>query len=84
MHINKNYITILMERNKWSQAELARRMNVSRATVSRVLSDSRGSGKEVIAGMIRAFPKEPIDKLFFLFDVSTNGYAGEDNKLLLK
>jgi transcriptional regulator with XRE-family HTH domain len=66
MHINKEYILVLMQKHELSQAELARRMNVSRATVSRVLNESRGAGREVIAGIIKAFPDEPIEKLFHI------------------
>ncbi|MDF2591370.1 MAG: DNA-binding protein [Clostridia bacterium] len=76
MRINKDYIILLMQQYGWSQSELARRMNVSRATISRIFNDSRGSGKEVIAGLLKAFPNEPIDKLFFLSDVSTNDDKG--------
>lgn len=66
MKLNVEYIKELMEKNGWSNNKLAIKAGVSRATIGRVLSGKRGTGKNVIAGIIKAFPNEPVNKLFFL------------------
>jgi len=65
---NKKYILDLLEKNNWSQNKLAIKAGVSKTTVSRWINGKRGAGKNLIAGLIRAFPNEPLDKLFFLDD----------------
>lgn len=72
MEINKDYVINLMRKYNWSQADLARAMGVTPATVSRVLSGKRGTGKEVIAGLLKAFPNARLDELFFFEMVSPN------------
>lgn len=66
---NKEYIIILMQQNKWTISELARQTGTSKATISRWLSGKRNSGTKLIAGIIKAFPGEPLNKLFFLPEV---------------
>jgi transcriptional regulator with XRE-family HTH domain len=39
----------------WSQADLARRARLPRATISRVINDSREPGSKVCRGIARAF-----------------------------
>jgi len=63
---NKEYIYTLVCNKDWSWAELARKMGVSRAEVSRWLNGRRKGGSKFISGIIKAFPDEPLDKLFFL------------------
>jgi transcriptional regulator with XRE-family HTH domain len=63
---NKKYIIYLINKNNWSQNKFAKKAGVSSATISRWINDKRGAGAELILGIIRAFPNEPIDKLFFL------------------
>ncbi|SNR96172.1 Helix-turn-helix [Anaerovirgula multivorans] len=63
---NTRYILKLMQKKNWSDADLARQMKVDKSTVSRFFNGQRGAGKTFIAGLIRAFPSESIDKLFFL------------------
>lgn len=62
---NKDYIFSLVRRNDWSWAELARRMGISKTEVSRWISGKRKGGRKLFSGFIKAFPDEPIDKLFF-------------------
>lgn len=69
---NKKYILDLLEKNNWSQNKLAIKAGVSKTTVSRWINGKRGAGKNLIAGLIRAFPNEPLDKLFFLDDMLPN------------
>lgn len=69
---NKAYILQLIEKKQWSQNKFAQKAGVSKTTVSRWINGSRGAGKSLISGIITAFPKEPIGKLFFLPSVSPN------------
>lgn|GEM_PF-940812 len=62
---NKEYILQLLNKNRWSQNKFAQKAHVSKTTISRWLKGSRGAGKQLISGIIMAFPNEPIDKLFF-------------------
>ncbi|ADL50526.1 helix-turn-helix transcriptional regulator [Clostridium cellulovorans] len=66
MKPNKQYIVELINKNRWSQNKFAIKAGVSKTTVSRWINGKRGAGSELIAGIIRAFPNEPIEKLFFL------------------
>ncbi|MGI6464566.1 MAG: helix-turn-helix domain-containing protein [Methanobacterium sp.] len=63
---NKEYIFSLVCKYDWSWAELARRMEISKTEVSRWISGKRKGGRKLFSGLIKAFPDEPIDKLFFL------------------
>lgn len=65
MQPNKAYIIDLIHRSNWSQNKFAMKAGVSKTTISRWINGKRGAGSELIAGIIRAFPNEPIDKLFF-------------------
>jgi transcriptional regulator with XRE-family HTH domain len=78
---NKKYILDLLEKNNWSQNKLAIKAGVSKTTVSRWINGKRGAGKNLIAGLIRAFPNEPLDKLFFLDDMLPN--SNEQSKINL-
>ena len=77
---NKKYILDLLEKNNWSQNKLAIKAGVSKTTVSRWINGKRGAGKNLIAGLIRAFPNEPLDKLF-LDDMLPN--SNEQSKINL-
>ncbi|WP_251861405.1 helix-turn-helix transcriptional regulator [Clostridium sp. Marseille-Q2269] len=66
MRPNKEYIINLMYKNNWSQNKLAMKAEVSSATISRWINGQRGAGAQLIAGIIKAFPNEPLNKLFFL------------------
>lgn len=65
MKLNIEYILELLRDRDWSESELARRAGLSSATISRILSGQRGAGSRTLAGIRRAFPDEPTDKLFF-------------------
>lgn len=78
---NKKYILDLLEKNNWSQNKLAIKAGVSKTTVSRWINGKRGAGKNLIAGLIRAFPNEPLDKLFFLDDMLPN--SNEQSKITM-
>lgn len=66
MRPNIEYIKQLQIKKGWSNAQLAMRMGVSKAHVGRIFSGKRDAGTKVISGIIRAFPNEPLDKLFIL------------------
>ena len=55
----------LMAVRQWSASELARHMGVSRSETTRLLNGKRNGGNKVISGLIKAFPEEPLDTLFF-------------------
>lgn len=56
----------LMAVRRWSASELARQMSVSRSETTRLLNGKRNGGNKVISGLIKAFPEEPLENLFFL------------------
>lgn len=66
MKPNKEYIVQLIKDKNWSQNKFAMKAGVSKTTVSRWINGKRGAGAELIAGIIKAFPDEPIKRLFFL------------------
>lgn len=73
MRLNTDYLQELMIQRGWKPAHLAKALKVTRSSISRILNGSRGAGKTMIGKIIRVFPNEPIDKLFFLSEVSLNG-----------
>lgn len=66
MTANKEYIIELVNKNNWSQNKFAQKAGVSKTTISRWLHGKRGAGRRLMSGIIKAFPNEPLDKLFFL------------------
>lgn len=66
MSLNISKIKALMQKNQWNSSELARRMEVSRSEVSRLLTGKRQGGDKIYTGLKRAFPDVPLDSLFYL------------------
>lgn len=66
MRPNIEYIKQLQNEKGWSNAQLAIKMGVSKAHVGRIFSGKRDAGNKVISGIVKAFPNEPLDKLFVL------------------
>jgi transcriptional regulator with XRE-family HTH domain len=66
MKPNIEYIRQIMKEHNWSNTQLAMKIGISRMEVSRLMRGVRVGGKKTIGGLIRAFPDEPLDKLFFL------------------
>lgn len=66
MKLNVDYLKGLLEKRGWSERNLALRSGLSIATISRIISGKRGLGSRTISGIIRAFPEESMEKLFFL------------------
>lgn len=63
MQINQEIIQKKLKVNGWTQNELARRMDISKGTLSNVLSGRRGAGRKVISSLLRAFPEEKLENL---------------------
>ena len=63
---NRELILELVRQNNWSGSELSRRMEVSRAEANRSLNNKRVGGKKLMSGIVKAFPNEPIERLFIL------------------
>lgn len=72
MRPNIERIKELMDAKRWSASELARQMGVSRSETTRLLNGKRNGGNKVISGLIKAFPEESLDSLFFLPTVYPN------------
>ena len=66
MKPNVDRIKELMAVRRWSASELARQMGVSRSETTRLLNGKRNGGNKVISGLIKAFPDESLESLFFL------------------
>ena len=66
MKLNIEYIKELQAKKGWSNAQLAMRMGISKTHVGRIFSGKRKAGTKVISGIVKAFPNEPLDKLFIL------------------
>lgn len=72
MKPNVERIKALMAVRRWTASELARQMGVSRSETTRLLNSKRNGGNKVISGLIKAFPDEPLESLFFLPTVYPN------------
>lgn len=72
MQPNVGKIRELMLARNWTASELARHMGVSRSEVTRILNGSRKGGRKIIGGLIKAFPDETVESLFFLQNMYPN------------
>ena len=73
MRVNVKHIRKLMFDNGWTQQEFADVLGVCRAEVNRYINGKRKGGAKFIGALIRKFPDEPLDKLFFLDSVLPEG-----------
>jgi len=64
---NPERLKQLMETKGLTQADLARKMGVSRTSVSRILRQKRTPSSAFIAALKTAFPEEPLE---YFFDLS--------------
>lgn len=78
MKPNVDKIKALMAVRRWSASELARQMGVSRSETTRLLNGKRNGGNKVISGLIKAFPDEPLESLFFLPSMYPNVNTDND------
>lgn len=65
MKVRNEVLKEKLKKNLWSQNELAIRVGVTRGTISRVMNNKRGAGRKVIEGLLRTFPEETIESLFY-------------------
>lgn len=79
MKPNVERIKELMAVRRWSASELARQIGVSRSETTRLLKGKRNGGNKVISGLIKAFPEESLETLFFLPTMCPNVNTNNDN-----
>lgn len=70
---NKDYIQKLVFQRGWSQTEFAEQLGMSRAEVNRFFNGKRKGGAKLVGNIIRVFPEEPLERLFFLYDMLPEG-----------
>lgn len=78
MRVNLDRIKVLANEKGWSQAELARKMHLSRAYISRLFSGERIGGKELLGGIMMAFPEHDLKEFILEKDVDDNADTGEE------
>lgn len=66
MRVNLDRIKVLADEKGWSQAELARKMHLSRAYISRLFSGERIGGKELLGGIMMAFPEHDLKEFMLV------------------
>lgn len=74
-----------MEQQGWSQAELARKADTSKQTISRIISGERGIGTDVIVGIAGAlnYPPEFIARMAGVFPAKNEDDPTEEELLYL-
>lgn len=63
MRLKTETIKRLIAENNLSQNQLAQKIGISKGCLSNSLNGRRGAGRKVIAGLLRAFPDESIERL---------------------
>jgi transcriptional regulator with XRE-family HTH domain len=63
---NPKYIQSLVFRQGWTETEFAEKMHVSRSMVNRFFNGKRNGGAKFIGSLLKVFPNEPMERLFFL------------------
>jgi transcriptional regulator with XRE-family HTH domain len=66
MELNVRYVEELIKKRGWSERQLAMKSGLSPTTISRVITGKRGAGTRTLTGIRKAFPEEPLDRLFIL------------------
>jgi len=61
---NTDVLIALLRKENISEAELARRIGVSRACVNRIVKGTRQPSSKFLAGLRRAFPDYSLDYFF--------------------
>lgn len=80
MRVNLDRIKVLANEKGWSQAELARKMHLSRAYISRLFSGERIGGKELLGGIMTAFPEHDLKEFILGEDVDDNADKDEEGE----
>ncbi|WP_459929036.1 helix-turn-helix domain-containing protein [Desulfosporosinus burensis] len=55
----------MVNERSWTQTEFAERLGMSRAEVNRFFNGKRKGGTKLAGNIIRVFPTEPLERLFF-------------------
>lgn len=63
--VNTEYVQDLMNEHGWTLGQLSVKSGISKAQLSRIMSDKRGAGSKTMEGLIRAFPEADVERLFF-------------------
>lgn len=63
--VNTEYVKELMDNHGWTLGMLSMKSGISKAQLSRILSDKRGAGAKTLEGLMLAFPEAEVEKLFF-------------------
>lgn len=66
MRLRLEHVYELMRKKELSQRKLCEKAGLSTACISRLLSGQREPSTKVISGLLKAFPEETFDTLFFL------------------
>lgn len=53
--VNTEYVQDLMNEHGWTLGQLSVKSGISKAQLSRIMSDKRGAGSKTMEGLIRAF-----------------------------
>lgn len=78
MRVNLDHIKALTDEKGWSQAELVRKMHLSRAYISRLFSGERIGGKELLGGIMTAFPENDLKEFILGEDIDDNADTDEE------
>lgn len=62
--LNTEYVQELMKKKGYTLGQLSIKSGISKAQLSRILSDKRGSGAKTLEGLLKAFPEAEVEKLF--------------------
>lgn len=63
--LNTEYVQELMRKKGYTLGQLSIKSGISKAQLSRILSDKRGAGAKTLEGLLKAFPEAEVEKLFF-------------------
>lgn len=66
MYANIPAIKKIMSANNFTQLGLANELGMSRATVNRVLNNTKKPGGKFMSAFKRRFPRENLDKIFYV------------------
>lgn len=66
MKINKDELFKAMDVYNYSQASLARKMNINPVTLYYVLNDQRRAGNKFIDGLKLAFPEDVVNNIVLI------------------
>lgn len=63
MRLNNARIQELLGKHNMSQSQLVQRIGITKGALSNALSGRRTAGRKILAGLLRTFPGETLEKL---------------------